>query len=319
MTIVEKQMNPSEGAVRAKLPPYLELEELDAVILRALEEDIGPGDVTSQLTTPETLRADGRFVAKESGVLAGAFVASRVFHLLDASISLQWLCGDGSNVQPGETIGTIAGRTRSILTGERTALNFLQRMSGIATLTATFVQAVSGYGAEILDTRKTAPGLRLLDKWAVLLGGGINHRVGLYDMILIKDNHIAAAGSIADAIAAAVGADTSDAASRGRGSDALTIEVEAKTLVQVHEILRADEVDRILLDNMVTVEPTGTVDTSRLLEAVSAIAGRVETEASGNVSLQTVTQIAATGVDFISIGALTHSVSALDLSLRLDA
>lgn len=306
-------MDPSEGAIQSKLPPYLGLEELDAIIVRALEEDVGTGDVTSQLTIPETSHTDGRFFAKESGVLAGAVVASRVFHFLDTSISVEWQSIDGSNLQPEETIGTIAGPARCILTGERLALNFLQRMSGIATLTAKFVRAVSAYRAEILDTRKTAPGLRLLDKWAVLLGGGVNHRLGLHDMILIKDNHIAAAGSTAIAIAAAVGA-----AVRGPANEALKVEVEAKTLAQVHEILEAGGVDRILLDNMVTVDASGTVDTSRLSQAVSACAGHVETEASGNVSLQTVAQIAATGVDFISSGALTHSVSALDLSLELD-
>lgn len=290
-------------------------EAIDVIVRRALEEDVGDGDVTSLATVGATAVTSGRFVAKEGGVLSGTGPGSRAFKLVDPSISVHWSRKDGDVVTAGEHIGLVTGNARAILTAERTALNLLQRMSGIATMTARMVAEAKPFGARILDTRKTAPGLRILDKAAVADGGGVNHRFGLHDMILIKDNHIVASGSTRSAL---------DAATEFRNrfaSKKLLIEIEARSLVEVREIAAYQEEygapDRILLDNMVRRDPDGRIDTSMLREAVALIAGRIETEASGNVELATVEAIAATGVDFISSGALTHSVSALDISLEL--
>eukprot|EP00824_Muranothrix_gubernata_P002673 TRINITY_DN13240_c0_g2_i1.p2 TRINITY_DN13240_c0_g2~~TRINITY_DN13240_c0_g2_i1.p2 ORF type:complete len:233 (+),score=39.56 TRINITY_DN13240_c0_g2_i1:260-958(+) len=219
---------------------------------------------------------------------------------------------DGARVCGGTSLGSVTGRVRSILVGERLALNILQRMSGIATRTSEYVQAVGSHPARILDTRKTAPGLRVLDKWAVVIGGGMNHRFGLYDMVLIKDNHIEAAGGIVPAIHA-----VHDYLQR-KGLQ-MEIEVEARTLEEVRAVvnLPPGSVNRILLDNMTDRLEDGSVRVDRLAEAVQCVAGRVTTEASGNVDLSTVAAIAATGVDLISSGALTHSVTALDISLKL--
>ncbi|GIV60355.1 MAG: nicotinate-nucleotide diphosphorylase (carboxylating) [Rhodothermaceae bacterium] len=292
------------------LPPYLTDDALDDLIARALAEDVGPGDVTTLATIPEGTRATAAFLAKEDGVLAGLYVAERVFAAVDPAVRVHWHAADGDAVARGTVFGTVEGAARSLLTAERTALNLLQRMSGIAT--ATRRMAGAARPARILDTRKTAPGLRLLDKWAVRLGGGENHRIGLFDMILIKDNHIAAAGGVRAAI---------EAAHRYRhatGRTGLKIEVEARTLDEVEAILATGGVDIILLDNMARRRDDGSVDTSLLREAVARIGGTVQTEASGNVTPETVAAIAATGVDFISSGALTHSVRALDLSLKID-
>lgn len=263
----------------------------------ALAEDVGPGDVTSQATLPADLWYNGRFLAKAPGIIAGLDVVAQVFAAVDPAIRLTPLVADGNRIERGTVIATVQGPARSLLTAERTALNFLQRMSGIATLTRRFVDAVQGTNAIILDTRKTAPGLRAIDKWAVRLGGGQNHRYGLYDMVLIKDNHIAAVGGISEAVA------------RARTAvQGLPIEVEVKNLDELEEAL-ALNVDRIMLDNMSLAE---------MREAVERVNGRCPLEASGNVSLETVAAIAATGVDYISSGALTHSVTALDISLDLD-
>lgn len=291
------------------LSEFLSEDVLDLLIQRCLLEDVGTGDITSELIIESDQSAEGQFLAKGSGILAGLEVAKRVFEQVDRSISLDWQLGDGSPIEVGQEFGIITGPARAILTAERLALNFLQRMSGIATETARYVAAIEGTGAVILDTRKTAPGLRALDKWAVRLGGGQNHRMGLFDMILIKDNHISAAGGIEEAIEA-VKQDNST-------GPKLDIEIEATTLDQVRDILAVGRVDRILLDNMVAGGTDGQIDTSRLTTAVNLIDGRFQTEASGNVSLETVRSIASTGVDFISSGALTHSVTALDLSLLL--
>jgi nicotinate-nucleotide pyrophosphorylase (carboxylating) len=271
--------------------------EVDRVVLAALAEDIGDGDITTLSTIPEELRLTGRFLAKESGVVAGIHVVWRAFALLDPRVELLVLIGDGLCVERGQVIAQVSGPGRAILTGERVALNFLQRMSGIATATQRYVEAVEGTAATILDTRKTAPGLRLLDKWAVRLGGGSNHRIGLFDMVLIKDNHIAAVGSITAAVERVRAGDP-----RGR-----PIEVEVTSLEQLEEALRLP-VDRILLDNMAA---------EMMREAVMLAGGRVPLEASGGVNEDTVREIAETGVDFISVGALTHSVKALDISLDL--
>ncbi len=293
------------------LPDYLSDADLYEIIRRALAEDVRDGDVTTLATVPDYAAANGAFLAKEAGVLAGRAVADFVFELLDSAIEVSWLVDDGDEVSEGQEVARIAGPARGILVGERTALNMLQRMSGIASLTHRMVSLASPHGAEILDTRKTAPGLRLLDKWAVRIGGGRNHRIGLFDMILIKDNHIAVAGGIREAVEAA-------AAFVAREARQLQIEVEVRTLDELRELLAVGGADVVLLDNMARRMQDGTVDTSMLREAVAMVAGTMRTEASGNVSLETVASIASTGVDFISSGALTHSVQALDISLKLN-
>ena len=261
--------------------------------MSALEEDIGSGDVTTTSIVPAGASMAGRIIAKQPGVVAGLDVARSVCLVLDPQISFVAQAAEGERVQNRQVLATVSGPARALLTAERTALNFLGRMSGIATLTRQFVDAVAGTGAIILDTRKTAPGLRSLDKLAVRRGGGQNHRVGLYDMILIKDNHIDFAGSLAEAVRRARSAHSG-----------LDIEVEARTLDDVRIALQLG-VDRILLDNM-------TPDV--MSQAVQINTGRARLEASGNVTLQTVRQIAETGVDYISIGALTHSAKTLDVS-----
>ncbi|MHB1293737.1 MAG: carboxylating nicotinate-nucleotide diphosphorylase [Anaerolineae bacterium] len=273
-------------------------EEIKRAVAVALAEDIGAGDVTSVPTISPDTRLTGRFLVKASGVIAGLEVVSEVFAQVDPAIAYHPLAHDGQAVAVGDVVATVEGRGPGILVAERTALNFLQRMSGIASATRRYVDAVAGTRAHILDTRKTVPGLRTLDKLAVKLGGGENHRIGLYDMVLIKDNHIEAAGGIT----AAVRRVREHPMSAG-----LAIEVEVETLEQLLEALGLG-VDRIMLDNMPP-------DTMR--EAVRRTAGRVELEASGNVTLDTVAQVADTGVDLISIGALTHSVRALDISLDI--
>jgi nicotinate-nucleotide pyrophosphorylase (carboxylating) len=276
-------------------------EQVKPIIQCALDEDIGDGDVTTLCTIPEDAMLEGRFIAKAAGIIAGLDVARLTFALIDERVQINFLVHDGDPVTQGQVFGTINGPTRALLIGERAALNFLQRMSGIATLTRQFVEAVKPHQALILDTRKTAPGLRPLDKWAVKLGGGQNHRAGLFDMVLIKNNHITAVGSITATINR-----VRDCDDRHR-----PIEVEVRTLDELREAL-ALQPDRILLDNM---------GFDQMREAVAIAAGRVPRvplEASGNVTLETVNAIAATGVDFISSGALTHSVKALDISLTLD-
>jgi nicotinate-nucleotide pyrophosphorylase (carboxylating) len=274
------------------------LSEEEAIIRRALSEDIGDGDVTGQCIVSPDAALNGRFIAKEAGVVAGLEVVRLTFSLVDERLQLDAHVTDGDRVDMGQVIATINGPGQALLAGERVALNFLQRMSGIATLTRRFVEAVQSTSAIILDTRKTAPGLRLLDKWAVRLGGGQNHRFGLYDMVLVKDNHIAAVGSISEAVARV----------RAKDKQRRPIEVEVKTLAELGEALRL-ELDRIMLDNMSLTE---------MREAVRLTNGRVPLEASGNVTLENVAAIAATGVDYVSVGMLTHSVQALDISLLLE-
>ena len=269
--------------------------EIISCIKRALEEDIGNGDATTNSIVPETATLKGRIVAKQNGVVAGLDVAKAVFLELNKDVSFNEFVNDGSEVEIKTLIATVEGPARALLTGERTALNFLGRMSGIATLTRQFVRAVSGTDAQILDTRKTAPGLRMLDKTAVRVGGGRNHRVGLFDMILIKDNHIDFAGSITTAVERARASATN-----------LEIEVETRTLEDVKEALNLG-VERILLDNM-------TVETMK--RAVTLSSGRAKLEASGNITLQNVLDVARTGVDYISVGALTHSPKVFDVSLE---
>ena len=271
-------------------------ESTRAIIRNALAEDIGGGDVTSSPIIPASARLTGEFLAKATGVIAGLGVVEDVFAQMDPGIRFMPLVSEGSRVVPGQVVARVWGEGPSLLIAERVALNFLQRMSGIATMTRQYVDAVAGTPAKILDTRKTVPGLRELDKLAVSLGGGTNHRFGLFDMVLIKDNHIEAAGSISSAVHRV-----------RQGSEKLLIEVEVETLQQLEEALNLD-VDRIMLDNM-------SPETMR--EAVRRTAGRVELEASGGITLDSIAAVAATGVDLISVGALTHSVRALDVSLEI--
>ena len=292
------------------LPPAV-ARDLPDLLARALAEDVGTGDVTTEATIPEGTRATARFLLKEAGVVAGLAVAERVFESVDPDLRVSWTAADGDRLAAGTVFGSVEGRARPILVGERLALNLMQRMGGIATAAARFAQAAAP--AVVLDTRKTAPGLRALDKWAVRLGGAQNHRAGLFDMVLVKDNHVAAAGGVRQAIDA-VGRHL-----RQTGAD-LPVEVEARTLAEVDAVLAAvasgARVDRVLLDNMARPADGG-LDVSMLEEAVARVGGRAETEASGNVTLDTVGRIGATGVDFVSTGALTHSVRALDVSLKV--
>jgi nicotinate-nucleotide pyrophosphorylase (carboxylating) len=262
-------------------------------IRRALAEDIGSGDVTTDSIVPAEAGMRGQIIAKQAGVVAGLDVAQTVYQTVDAQVDFRSQVEEGSGVENRQVLALVTGRTRSLLTAERTALNFLGRMSGIATLTRQFVDAVAGTRAVILDTRKTAPGLRMLDKLAVARGGGQNHRIGLYDMILIKDNHIDYAGSVTEAVQRA-----------REAASGLEVEVEARTLEHVCEALGIG-VKRILLDNMTP---------QMMAEAVQLTAGRAKLEASGNVTLETARRIAETGVDFISVGALTHSARVFDVS-----
>jgi nicotinate-nucleotide pyrophosphorylase (carboxylating) len=272
-----------------------------ALVDAALAEDVGPGDFTSLWTFPADRRGGAEIVAKASGVVAGTDVAAEVFRRVDPSVEVEVAAGDGAAVEPGELVMRIAGPARSILTAERVALNFLQRLSGVATVTRAYVRAVAGTGARVIDTRKTTPGMRTLEKRAVLAGGGANHRHGLHDMVLVKDNHVAAAGGITAAVNAV----------RRRNDRGLKVEVETTTLAEVEEALKAG-VDRIMFDNMPLALLRQAVDRVR-----ASGERRPETEASGGITLATIRPVAETGVDFISVGALTHSAPALDLSLRL--
>lgn len=285
--------------VKSEIKPDLDqalTADIESSIQRALSEDLGDGDATTNSIVSPDARLEGLIKAKQQGVVAGLKVAAAVFNALDQKIEFQPSVQDGAFVDNGVVVAAISGPARSILTAERTALNFLGRMSGIATLTRQFVERVAGTAAKILDTRKTAPGLRAIDKLAVRCGGGENHRFGLYDMILIKDNHIDHAGSLRRAV---------ELARVARGE--LEIEVEARTLEHVKDAIDLG-VKRILLDNM---------SLEMMTEAVRLNRGRARLEASGNVSLATVRQIAETGVDFISVGELTHSARVFDFSLRV--
>ena len=268
--------------------------DINTHIRRALEEDIGPGDVTTDSIISPGSETEGQIVAKQTGIVAGLDVAASVFHLLDENIRFTAHVGEGSRVETGTVLADLAGSARAIFTAERTALNFLGRMSGIATLTSRFVETIAGTRAKILDTRKTAPGLRATDKLAVRRGGGYNHRYGLYDMILIKDNHIDYAGGLAQAFCLV--RDTP-----------VEIEVEVRTLDDLRVAIELG-VKRVLLDNMAA---------ETMKDAVEITAGRAKLEASGNVTLETVRRIAETGVDYISVGELTHSAKVFDVSLKL--
>jgi quinolinate synthase len=276
-------------------------ELLDAagpLIELAIAEDIGPGDATSEATLPADLVLLGRIVAKEAGVLAGQPVAEALFRRVEPTLEFVAHAADGQEVVPGELVAEVSGPARGLLAAERTALNFLQRLSGIATLTRHFVDAVACTGATVLDTRKTPPGYRVLDKYAVRMGGGLNHRMALYDMMLIKDNHVDAVGGIVPAVERA-----------GAAHPELPVEVEVRTPDELRQALSIEPpLDRILLDNM---------NLDQMRHAVALTAGRVPLEASGGVTLERAAEVAATGVDCLSVGALTHSVQALDLSMKI--
>lgn len=266
----------------------------------AFAEDIGEGDHTSLACIDVSESGTSQIVAKEPGMVAGVELAKHIFQRIDPSLKVEIKITDGSNVVPGSEVLRINGSLRSMLTAERTVLNFMQRLSGVATQTSRYVEELKGFSTKILDTRKTTPGMRLLEKWAVKLAGGENHRVGLYDMILIKDNHVDFAGGIPQAIERT----KSYLLSKNLN---LKIEIETRTLEEVKQVMESGGINRIMLDNF---------SPDLLEKAVQLIAGRFETEASGGITLDTLKNYAATGVDYISSGALTHSVKSLDLSMR---
>lgn len=275
----------------------LDIEKLRHIINGALAEDIGDGDVTTNLIIPPSQFGKGVFISKEDGVLAGIDVAQLVFEGVDRDVTFKKYLKDGDKLTPKVSIAEVEGRVKSFLTAERVALNFLQRLSSIATLTAKFVEKVKGTKAKIIDTRKTTPSLRNLEKYAVRVGGGENHRFGLYDMILIKDNHIEAAGGIVEAI---------NRVKKGN-KKRLKIEVETQSLKEVEDALNCG-VDRIMLDNMSVKD---------IRKAVELIKGNIELEVSGGVNLNNVSSIASTGIDYISVGSLTHSAKSIDISFEI--
>jgi nicotinate-nucleotide pyrophosphorylase (carboxylating) len=275
-----------------------ELQAARILIDLALNEDVGDGDITTDNIIPAETRRKAKMVAKADGIVAGLQVAEMVFKSLDPEMVWNVKTTEGSKVKKGDVMVEFEGTYRALLTGERTALNFLQRMSGIATMSGKYAEVVKDFKTVILDTRKTLPGFRMLDKYAVKTGGASNHRIGLYDMAMIKDNHIEVAGGITNAVNAV----------RSKIKAGIKIEVETTTLEQVQEALDA-VADIIMLDNM---------DNETMRRSVDLIAGRAKVEASGNMTLERLREVAATGVDYISIGALTHSVSALDISQRLE-
>ena len=270
---------------------------IDKIVEQALLEDIGTGDITSESIVPYDLKAKGIIKTSEEGVVAGLDIIYLVFKKLDPEICFQSKIKDGKNILPGEVLAKISGSARTILKGERVALNFLQRMSGIATITSKFCQQVKDFPVRIIDTRKTTPGLRILEKYAVRMGGGYNHRFGLYDAVLIKDNHIVVAGGIKSAVNSV----------QKQISHTVKIEVEVENLSQLQEALKV-QVDIIMLDNM---------DLETMKEAVKIVKGKTLIEASGEITLEKARKIAQIGVDLISVGALTHSVKALDISMKI--
>ena len=271
--------------------------QIEQLLKIALEEDIGAGDLTTLSTVPAEARGVGRFRAKRDCVVAGLIVLDRIFSLLDPAVNVRCLRRDGDHVSKGTVVAEARGPVRALLMGERTALNFLQRLSGTATLARTYVDAVKGFHCKIIDTRKTTPGLRTLEKYAVRMGGATNHRLGLYDAAIVKDNHIAASGSIAKAVANI----------RLQSPFMARIEVECANLKQVEEALEAGA-DVIMLDNMAPRE---------MADAVKVINKRAWVEASGGITLATVREVAEAGVDFISVGALTHSAPAVDFNMKI--
>lgn len=273
------------------------LPAISDLIDMALREDIGTGDITSESTIPEDIMAKAVILSKDEGILAGIDIADEVFHKIDPDINFNKLVSDGGAITKFQEIAIINGKARSLLTAERTVLNFLQRLSGVATTTSKYVKAVSAYKAKVVDTRKTTPGWRALEKYAVRVGGASNHRFGLYDAVLIKNNHIAVTGSISDAIEKA----------RKHIPHTMKIEVETENLDQVQEAIKA-KADIIMLDNM---------SLDMMSDAVKLVDGKALVEASGGIRLENIASVAETGVDLISIGALTHSAMSLDISMGI--
>ncbi len=281
-------------------PAYITDNFLNDFISSALQEDVGDGDHSSLASIPEDTQSKAKLLVKDNGVLAGVEVAKEIFFFFDPNLQVELLLKDGDQIQKGDIALTVAGSARSILTTERLVLNVMQRMCGIATHTYQLNELIKGTTARLLDTRKTTPNFRLLEKWAVAIGGGQNHRIGLYDLIMLKDNHIDMAGGIRAAIIR-----TKDYL-RARNKK-LKIEIETRSIDEVRQVLEVGEVDIIMLDNM---------DFKTMKEAVSLINGRFETEASGGITQATIRKVAECGVDFISVGALTHTIKSLDLSLK---
>jgi len=274
--------------------------QIDEIVRMALEEDLGDGDHTSLATVPESAIGEAIMFAKEVGILAGVEIAKQVFLQVDADIEIDIFIKDGSRIKPGDKVMLVKGRSRSLLSAERTALNFIQRMSGIATFTNSIVSKISGMHTKILDTRKTTACNRAVEKLAVKIGGGMNHRFGLYDMIMIKDNHVDFAGGIKNAIEA-----THKYLKQNKKD--LKIELEVRNFDELNQAMEVGGIDRIMLDNFTPEE---------LIKALQIIDGKYETEASGGISIDTIVDFAKTGVDFISVGALTHQIKSLDLSLK---
>ncbi len=273
---------------------------IDLFIKNAIAEDVGDGDHTSLSTIPQNTPGRAKLLVKEKGILAGVELALAIFDQIDPSLKIETLLNDGDEIKPNDIVFTVTGNTHSILLAERLVLNCMQRMSGVATKTNRIVKRLSGYKTKVLDTRKTTPGLRYLEKWAVRIGGGVNHRIGLYDMILIKDNHVDYAGGIKNAILQA----NDYLKEKGRK---LQIEIEVRNMEELEQVLAVGQVDRIMLDNF---------ELPLLKQAVALVNGRFLTEASGGIVEANVAEYAACGVDYISMGELTHSVKSIDLSLK---
>ena len=282
------------------VPDYISEEFLHSFIVAALAEDIGDGDHSTLAAIPETATKRARLLVKDSGILAGVALAVRIFQQYDPDLSIETYLSDGAIIKRGDVAFSVSGSARSLLTTERLVLNCMQRMSGIATKTQHLAGLIEGTKARLLDTRKTTPNFRLLEKWAVSIGGGENHRLGLFDMIMLKDNHTDMAGGIGQAI------NRTKEYLRAENKN-LRIEVETRNLDEVRQVLEAGDVDVIMLDNM---------STDQMKEAIQLIDGRCKTEASGNITEETIRNVANCGVDYISVGALTHSVKSLDLSLK---
>ncbi len=279
---------------------YLSEKKINAFIENAIREDVGDGDHSTLSSIPFDAQKKAKLIVKGDGILAGVEMARRIFDFFDPELKMELFINDGSEVKKGEIAFIVRGKARSILTSERLLLNVMQRMSGIATYTHSMMEIIKGTKAQLLDTRKTTPGFRMMEKWAVHLGGGTNHRFGLYDMVMLKDNHVDFAGGIEKAIHAC----NNYLADLGKD---LRIEIETRTPEEVKEVLRVGNVHRIMLDNM---------SPKMMTEMVQLIDGRFETEASGGITEETIREVAETGVDFISVGALTHSYESLDLSLK---
>lgn len=280
-----------------------EKELIHNLIRLAFAEDIGDGDHTTLCSIPETEKGQSKLLIKEEGVLAGVDIAIDVFHTFDPELNVKVFLGDGSYVKPGDVAFIVSGKIRSILQTERLVLNIMQRMSGIATVTNSYVKLLEGTSAKVLDTRKTTPGMRILEKQAVRIGGGVNHRIGLFDMILLKDNHVDFAGGIENAIRGAQNY-------LKEKNKELKIEIEVRNMDELETALRVGGVDRIMLDNFTPAE------TLQAVKRVKSTNDRVELESSGGITIETIREYAETGVDYISVGALTHSVKSLDLSLK---